>query len=273
MRQFLDLLFSPAAVTCYTESPFGYKVKTHPRKSDLFFCINELYPDRDNNPTKDWHDPSAPRRADANVATFRNFLLEIDDMPLDDQIAYVKSRVPVSTIVYSGGSSYHFIISLEEPLPDYETYMHWARRLLMLVPKADKMCKNPSRLSRLPGRLRLDTGKMQKLMFVGERVNNMHLDTILPSLPVYEKKERSQEEVREYITPLLIEASITPDDFMAKRNIHSRNGLFFYLGKRMEEINMGEEKKLSIVERTYNNLKDIEDFPFEEALLAARVRE
>jgi len=151
--------------------------------------------------------------------------------------------------------------------------MHWARRLHKLVPAADKVCKNPSRLSRLPYRFRPETGKEQALLFLGERIPNAQLNALLPEEPIYTKKERSAEEVRNYVTQLLIEASIMPDEFMSKRGLASRNQFFFYLGKRMEELNMQQDKKFDIVKRTYDNLYNTTDFPFEEALAAARVHE
>lgn len=271
MNNFLALLFSEAAVSCYTESPHGYKVKTGPAKEDLFFCINELYPDRDNNPTKDWHDRNVPRRADANVCTFRNFLIEIDKMDLSDQIAYVRSRVPVSSIVYSGSASYHFIISLEQALPDYETYMHWSKRLLQLLPEADKMCKNPSRLSRLPYRLRPQTGKEQALIYLGTRIPNAELNARLPDEPKFVRPERTQDEIVSYNSPLISQAQVYPDKLMQERGIQSRNGFFYYLGCRMDELEYDQEKRFRIVQRAYESLYNTTDFTLEEALMAARV--
>lgn len=270
MNNFLNLLFSEGAVTCFTESPYGYKVRTAPYPKDLYFCINELHPSRDLNPTKDWHSEFSPRRADCNVVTFRNFLIEIDTMPLSDQIAYVKSRVPVSSIVYSGGASYHFIISLETPLATYEEYMDVAKRLLMLLPEADSACKNPSRLSRLPGRVRPETDKMQDLIYLNGRIQNDLLIARLPELPERSTRIYTKDEKRAYVTPLILEAIHEPDAVMQRTGM-GRNRFFFWLYNRLEDVSASQELREKYVTTAYNNLKDIEDFTFDEALQAARL--
>jgi hypothetical protein len=115
------------------------------------------------------------KRLDANVTKFRNFLLEIDDMPLTDQWIYVSNlNIPYSTVVFSGNRSYHFIISLETPLANKTEYDLVAKRLHAAVPNADKSTKNPSRLSRCPDVMR-DNGKLQELMEPpSPRVSNTH---------------------------------------------------------------------------------------------------
>lgn len=271
MSAFLGTLFSEGSTTCYTESPHGYKVKNAPYEADLYFCINELHPSADLNPTKDWHDRMVPRRADCNVVCYRNFLIELDNMPLEEQITYVKSRVPVTSIVYSGGSSYHFIISLETPLQNYEEYMNVAKRLLLLVPEADPTCKNPSRLSRLPTRVRPDTDKVQSLVYLNSRVPNAELLAKLPELPVTEKREYTQAQKREYVTPLILEAVHEPNKVMARSNM-TRNLFFFWLYNRFEDAQVSKESRERYVSLAYNNLQDIADFTFDEALTAARIR-
>lgn len=270
MNNFLNVLFNEGAVTCFTESPYGYKVKSRPYPEDLFFCINELHPERDLNPTKDWHDEFLPRRADCNVVCYRNFLIEIDGMPLEDQITYVKSRIPVSSIVYSGGSSYHFIVSLETPVKTYEEYMNISKRLLLLLPEADPACKNPSRLSRLPGRVRPETDKMQDLVYLGGRVSNDTLISKLPALPLIERRQYTPDEKRSYTTPLILEAIHEPDAVMQRSNM-TRNLFFYWLYNRFEDAGIEPEKRERYVTTAYSNLKNIEDFSFDEALAAARL--
>jgi len=270
MNNFLSTIFSEGTTTCYTDSPYGYKVKTEPSEQDIFYCINELHPNKDLNPTKDWHDLNQPRRADCNVVCYRNFLVELDNMPLMDQISYVKSRLPVTSITYSGGSSYHFIISLETPLKTYEDYMNMARRILAAVPEADPACKNPSRLSRLPYRLRPDTQKEQKLVYLSTRIKNSELEAKLPVTKVYEQKVRSKDEKRVYITPLILEAVHEPNVVMSRSNM-TRNLFFYWLHNRFEDIGLPPDSRHKYVELAYQNLEDIEDFTFDEACAAARI--
>jgi hypothetical protein len=270
LNNFLDLLFAKDAMTCYTESPFGYKVKSRPYPEDLFFCINELHPLNDLNPTKSWHDKWLPRRADCNVVCFKNFLIEIDTMPLTEQISYVRSRIPVSSIVYSGGSSYHFIISLETPVKTYEEYMNISKRLLLLLTEADPACKNPSRLSRLPGRVRPETDKMQELVYLGAHVNNEVLLSKLPELPVFAPKTYSKDERKMFVNSSILEAIHAPESVMEKIGL-GRNALFFWLHNRFEDNELPYDKRVKFVETAYNNLKDTQDFSFEEACAAARI--
>jgi hypothetical protein len=191
-------------------------------------------------------------------------------MPLDQQIAYVRSRIPVSSIVYSGGSSYHFIISLETPLETYEEYMNVAKRLLLLVPEADPMCKNPSRLSRLPGRLRPDTEKTQDLIYMNGRIPNELLMARLPDLPEYTKREYTKDEKKQFVTVNVLTAIHDPQEVMNRTGM-GRNAFFFWLFNRFEEVELPEEKRAKFVSIAYDNLTSNNDFTFEEACAAARL--
>jgi hypothetical protein len=269
---FLELLFDEGQASCFTESPHGYKVHMTPAKDDLFFCINALHPTEDLAPTKDWHSQYRPRRADANIVCYRNFLLEMDNMALDAQIKYVTDLVPVSSIVYSGGKSYHFIISLETAI-DAETYRTWAKRLHLLVKEADPQCKNASRLSRLPDVVRPETGKTQELIELRTRINNSELEGILPELPVKPKVKYSAENKLNYVPQLVMEACIFPDDIMDRFELGGRNAFFFWLFNRMNEAQVAEGLREDYVERAYSNLRDVSDFSLEEARSAARLQQ
>jgi len=270
LKDFLGVLFNEPEATCFTDSPNGYKVRYYPNPADLFFCINPLYPDRDLNPTKEWHDKNQPRRADCNVSELRNFLIELDKLELTSQIKYVTSKIPVTSIVYSGGASYHFIVSLQDPCTSLDEYAQIAKRLLALLPEADRMCKNPSRLSRLPFRVRPETGKEQAIVYLGSRIKKTDLLAKLPELPEPRKYNLNSAETQGYLSSLLIAAMIEPSKMMADLNINSRNGLFYWAGKRMDDTNVDLERRVRIVETMYNNLEDVSDFTFEEALMAAR---
>lgn len=272
LDKFLSTLFDEGQVSCFTESPNGYKVSHGPQPHDLYFCINALHPYQDLAPSKDWHSPNTPRRADANVVCYRNFLIELDKMAPSEQIDYVTSALPVTSIVHSGGKSHHFIISLTEPLQTAEEYREVASRLLVLFPEADRMCKNPSRLSRLPFRFRPETGAEQKLIHLGRRINFQDLDTLLPKVRQYQPKERTADEIRAFVSPLVIAAVTEPDQFMAEHNLPGRNLFCFWLGKRFDELGLPPDIRLRYLEMAYNNLKDVSGFNFEEAMSAARVR-
>lgn len=155
VREFFELLFEPHESTCVSKDVYGKDVVTpfyNLHWSKNFFSIN----------------PLLHYRADVNVTSYRNILIEMDKISLPEQL-YILQQMPVSTIVYSGGKSYHAIISLETPLANRTEYDNLVKRIYDKVTDADKSTKNPSRFSRLPGAMR-ENGKYQDLMFVGKRI-------------------------------------------------------------------------------------------------------
>ena len=268
LNNFLNLLFEPLEQTCFSSNLKGYKVTSHPILKDIYFCINALHPTEDRRPEQAWHRPDLPRRADHNVISFRNFLIEIDSMPLQDQIDYVKSKVPISAITYSGGKSYHFILSLDTPVTP-EKYREIALRLHALLPASDSSTKNASRLSRLPGAMRPDTKKHQTLVELGTRISLQNLEYMLPLTKMQNvnpiKKEKS------LISANAQEAVNKPDVVMQRLNF-GRNAFFHYLGQRLKELELDEGIKQELVDRAYANLSDVSGFNLNEAYNAARVK-
>lgn len=269
LDNFLSTLFRPSDIVCFTDMPTGTACYNDPDEHDLFFSINGMAPN-DRQPTKPWHAPQVPRRADANVWRHENFLLELDSMALDEQIKYVRDLVPITSCVYSGSKSHHFIISLTEPLETAEAYAQLAKRLHKHVPAADPTTKNPSRLSRLPFRVRPETGKEQKLVYLGTRIPFAELDAILPQLPVYAPKTADQ--VRTLTSSVILEAIHEPDETMHKFNLGGRNAAFFWLHKRMDELGLDAKAREFFVHTMYNNLRTKDGFSFAEACAAARIK-
>lgn len=266
---FLRLLFDDGQQTCFTPDPHGTAVKAAPGAADLFFSINALDASMDHGPVESYHDAYKPRRADINVTCFRNFLLELDGMPMEQQIAHVTALVPVSSIVHSGGKSYHFIISLEDALPSLMDYRNVARQLHALVPQADPACKNPSRLSRLPGRLRPDTGNMQQLVQLGARVPNKQLMAVLPPLQEPEQHPASGSAFWMHVS--LFKYLDSPEQAIAELGLAGRNGFFFWLGNRLAEAGFAPQDRAAYVRRAYSKLQNTHNFDLREALQAARI--
>lgn len=269
--KFLATLFKKGEQTCFSDGPYGTTVKEAPSENDIFYCINPLHPNLDLNPHQEWHSPNTGRRADLNVSAYRNFLIEIDDMPLDEQIKYVTSKVPVTSIVYSGGKSNHFIIALENEV-SFEDYKTYARRLKNFIPAMDPTTKNPSRLSRLPYRYRADRAKRQELLYLGAPISEAQLDEILPPVQKFTYKGMPNSGNREFISAYLISMMENPEMTMLQLGLGGRNALFHYLGQRLKDGNVGSEKSYLIVEKVYYNLRNKDGFSFEEACNAARVR-
>lgn len=124
-------------------------------------------------------------RKDIHVKSYRNFLFEMDKVPLEEQIPIFKAaKFPFTTAVFSGGKSYHFILSLETPLTERVQYDAVWKACAAVLKKfggeADTATKNPTRLSRCPGVLR-DNGQEQTLKAVTKRIPNEHLFAWLES--------------------------------------------------------------------------------------------
>lgn len=148
-----------------------------------FFCINPITKGENKSQTeaKSW-------RNDLNVCTYRNFLFEIDSLPLDVQknlVSHLVVSFPIRTVTYSGGKSYHIIISVSDSLPfkvqtneGTQAYKDlWtglcdaleqsSRKFLGITDEIfDRSTKNCSRLSRIPNGLR-DGAIKQELVYTG----------------------------------------------------------------------------------------------------------
>lgn len=134
-------------------------------------------------------------RASANVAAFKNFLFESDSLPLRLQLELIvelNKQVPIRLATYSGGKSYHLIISVadtlfpkrvQDPIMLYKQiweglvtkleniahkYIQEHTNILIENEKIfDRATKDPARLSRLPGAYRADKDKHQNVVHVG----------------------------------------------------------------------------------------------------------
>ncbi len=255
-EQLLSTLFEPGELVCSSPSPFGTEVKRIADPTDLFFSINPLHTDR----------------RDSNVTCFRNVLIELDQMPLELQNNYVNQRLPTTTMVFSGKKSFHFIISLATPCLDEISYRALVDRIYAAVPGCDLSCKNPSRFSRLPGRLRPDTGVTQKLYRLGPRINNDYLESFLPPPIVAPANNDAEPWTDTDLLMLLNKAVLEPDKMMSVVGSSGRNAFFFWLGQRMADAKWSMDKRRDKIESTYKRLGDKSKFSLREAKHAARVR-
>lgn len=184
MNPLFQVLFDPGEHSCFADNPKGTRVfplDFYNKQRHGFFSINPLDGARDRDPVEAYHHPLKPRRADANVTAFRNILVEMDKDTLADQLAIVNDLgMPYSSCVFSGGKSYHFILSLATPLESRAAYDDMVKRIYRaLGGRIDPSCKNPSRLSRSPDHLRADKMKFQSLKDLRERVENIDLENWL----------------------------------------------------------------------------------------------
>ena len=145
-----------------------------------YFSINPLDPHVNRN-----EKGAGTSRASINVTAFRNFLFEIDSLPLDEQerlIRHLALKLPPAQVTFSGSSSLHMIISVADTLPfkphtpeGIAQYSQAWRALNAELTEIsseflgascpgllfDPSCKDPSRLSRTPGAVRPDNNVVQ----------------------------------------------------------------------------------------------------------------
>lgn len=249
--KFLQTLFEPGQQTCFATTAYETEIKNAPSTTDIFFSINAMH----------------SSRADSNVTCYRNFLLELDSVPLEQQIALVTNKLPVTAITFSGGKSYHFIISLIEPVATEAEYRRIARGLMEVVPEADRSTKNPSRLSRLPFAVRPETGLLQDLVYLGNRVPLAEL----PKPKPYHEPKSEPANVSFVKGQLLNVLHMGVDNYIAA-HLGGRNQFFYWLGKRCSELGHTREQKKKVVDTFYAKLENKKNFSIREAYAAARVK-
>ena len=91
---------------------------------------------------------------DANVTDYRYVLIESDSLPVERQNALMRElELPIVTLTYTGGKSLHAIVRVDAK--DRDEYRRRVAYIFDVCRKngldIDKACRNPSRLSRLPG--------------------------------------------------------------------------------------------------------------------------
>jgi hypothetical protein len=167
MEEFLNALYEPNDWVCSADNKYGNESKPLEEvyNNECYITLNALR--REST------------RADRNVTTLRNFLVEFDDLILDQQLDYVKKvGMPFTTCVFSGNKSFHFVLSLKEPCADKAEYDRIVRWLYAAVPEADPSCKNPSRFTRL-GCGTHQNGTPQDIEILNERIDKEELLTWL----------------------------------------------------------------------------------------------
>jgi len=192
-KKFLDLFIDDGESLCVSHNKYGY----HSISKQEFLSGNKftLTPPEGSElkPVDITYDmvnmlavnPIEGLRSDRDCTSFRGFLIEMDDGPLPEQMAYVeKMGMPYSCCVFSGSKSLHFGIVLDTPLPSLTAYRMVSNWILAIMTKADPKTKNPSRGIRFPGNLRrimdktvvpLEERKEQKLLQLKGRISQQEL--------------------------------------------------------------------------------------------------
>lgn len=111
-------------------------------------------------------------RCDAAVCKFKFAVLEFDTLSRNEQFAFwskMLNELPVVALIDSGNKSIHAWIHV----PDVRTLDEWKIKIEQMLFEQclkplgiDTACKNPSRMSRLPGCIRKKTSRWQRLLYL-----------------------------------------------------------------------------------------------------------
>lgn len=181
IQSFINLLFDDEDTICICKSP-----------SDYFFVKKRDYQGELGkllafNPTN----PGTKTRKNSDVARFRSFLIEFDNISINEQYdTILKLNFPYSTITYSGNKSLHIILTLEEEVDSQENYYLYSKWIHNIFEgkgyQPDPLTKSPSFLTRFPNVTADDGFCSQKLLSVRDRVNNNAFLEWLKSYPEYQ---------------------------------------------------------------------------------------
>lgn len=204
-KKFLELLYNPGELFCASPDKFGYKSlsleEIEKEKFYLQLPDGSMHLHNIDDIELVSINPINGFRRDENVTSFRNFMVEIDNIPLSEQIKYIEDLgLPYSASVFSGSKSIHFVVSLIRPLPNESMWRYVAEWILNIVSKADAQNKNPSRSVRFPD-VKRKSGKMmfQKMIKLNRRIDQGVLSSWLNR---HEDKK-----------PKIVDEIEDPDDF------------------------------------------------------------
>jgi hypothetical protein len=171
-KKFLDLFFDPGEEICFSPNQYAYPSEIQQNineDSTVLVAIN----------------PIKGQRKDENVTSYRTFMIECDDTSIPKQWDYVKKmEFPFSYCCFSGSKSLHFALVLDHEIPSEHIYRYTYKWILNIMQEADQKTKNPSRSIRFPGVIRPETGKEQKLLYMGKRVSLQELHRWLNKHPL-----------------------------------------------------------------------------------------
>jgi hypothetical protein len=198
LKALLQLMFEPEDEVCVSDCKGGYH--SMPQSSVLSGEVNLVHPSQDKpirkvrtsnltmlciNAVKGW-------RRDNQVTSHRNFLFELDVGSLSSQLRYVHDLgLQTSAAIFSGNKSIHFLVCLDQSI-DEKTYRQLYIWALSIGTLFDQNCKNSSRSVRIPGNVRSDTDKVQKLIRLDSRVKLDDFMAWLNKYPHLRPKEREE---------------------------------------------------------------------------------
>jgi len=143
-----------------------------------------------------------------NVTDFRYALVESDSLPVEQQYGIMHDlKLPIAALVYSGGKSLHAIVRVDATRDDYRKRVEFLYSVCDKNGlKVDRNCRNPSRLSRMPGVIR--KGRKQFLIetntgFATWAEWKDYVESITDDLPDFESMADAWEHLPELAPPLI----------------------------------------------------------------------
>jgi hypothetical protein len=276
LKSLLDLMFEPSDTICIQKDKYAYHSLTIPtvlsgevtlvspnQKVPIFKAKTEELILLAINPIRGY-------RNDKNVYRHQTFLWEIDVGTLASQMPYMKSLgLPYSAAIYSGNKSIHFATVLDEPIDEdtYKTLFKWACAIGTLF---DDQCVNPSRCIRIPGVIRPDTGKEQKLIELKEKIK---LDDFIAWLNQYEHLKPKPREERKPLTNELDYGNLSK---WARNQFENgidftggRNKTWFSLACDLTLSGFSEEDAINILSQYFVEESDFKEKEFLMAIASA----
>lgn len=276
LKSLLNLMFSSEDTVCVSDSKWAYH--SMPISSVTSGSVTLVSPNQKVS-TKDVDisklvllsiNPINGFRNDSNVYRHQTFLWEIDVGTLGSQMAYMRDLgLPWSACIFSGNKSIHFITVLEEPL-DSKTYKMLYKWGLAIGTYFDQNCKNPSRCVRIPGVIRPDTDKYQKLIKIKAKIKN---SDFIEWLNKYSDLKPKQYEPRNKLTKEDNYDKLSP---WARKQLKygmdfskGRNKAWFSMGCDLFSSSYSEEECIEILSTYFKEESDFREKEFLTAINSA----
>jgi hypothetical protein len=260
-EKLIDLLFKEGEEVCVSPTKYAFRsIKQEDLRMGSFELTSNdgqsgLYCNPSDIKLMAINPIKGPRE-DANCTAFRSFMVEMDDGSLREQYAYVSAmRMPYSAVVFSGGKSLHFIVTLTEDLPSLDTYNFVATWILKIMEKADQSTKNPSRSVRFPGTMR--DGKQQKLLEIKSKVTFSELTHWLNKFPghkpvIQKKTVASPKEADLLLLPEWVQNELT----FGIDETKGRNNRWFAIAYECGLQGFSEDDTIIMLEYFFNEDRD-----------------
>ncbi len=166
-QKFIDALFDPHEPIAFGKDDSTANKPTLDRNEFIDsdaekFCINPVW---------DW-------RVTENIC-ITSLLFEVDEKgltPKEQAKLFLKSGLPFTTMVYSGGKSIHVILRFKHLFQSKAWSYQWWYAIARVLEKkgiiADPAARLVTQLSRVPCTIREGTGKEQTLITIRDRVSH-----------------------------------------------------------------------------------------------------